>query len=70
MARSSVDFPEPEPPITATIFAELDLKRHAAERMHAVRISFADAFEHEHGYIFSWRMIFSENRYPLFGIMR
>src|SRR6202030_935814 len=29
-------------------FAELDVERHAAERMHAIGISFADAFECEH----------------------
>ena len=30
--------------------AELDFERYAAERMHAVRIGFADAFEDEHCY--------------------
>jgi hypothetical protein len=29
-------------------FAGLDIERYAAERMHAVRISFTDTFENEH----------------------
>ncbi len=29
--------------------AKLDLERDSAERMHAVGIGFADAFEHQHG---------------------
>ena len=47
-ARSSVDLPQPEPPITATISPSSDFERDAVKRTHAIGIGLADAFEGEH----------------------
>jgi hypothetical protein len=38
--------------------------------IHAARNESAESLGRIHRSLFDWRMIFSENRYPLFGIMR
>ena len=50
--------------------ALLDVERNAVERL-GVAVEHVEVFdpEHDHGFI-RLRMILSENRFPLFGIMR